>query len=247
MPPATLAKPGRAPDQPLHLGQGIPQPSPMGWRAGGPRGAVRHRSGPGHGRRGRPQDRRHGDDRRRDRADQRRGGRLQRRRQQGLPDRRGLPRAAQRGRRRDRAGRAADRSHHPGPGRRRVVAATAHTGPVTFVDGHARTIICSDGLTGVLAIDQLRKCCRPSDLDELVQGLLAVVYDAGAPDNVSIIAADLHARFVVDAGAMVACYRRAGRRTDSMLVSRGARMATPIWKACQGPTWSWSTSSRLLR
>jgi PPM family protein phosphatase len=66
-----------------------------------------------------------------------------------------------------------------------------HTRPVPVVGDLARILICSDGLSGVLTVDQLRKLCRQPDLDELVRGLLAAVYDAGAPDNVSIIAADL--------------------------------------------------------
>jgi hypothetical protein len=38
----------------------------------------------------------------------------------------------------------------------------------------------------------LRKLCRHPGLDELVWELLEEVFDAGAPDNHSIIAADLH-------------------------------------------------------
>ena len=67
-----------------------------------------------------------------------------------------------------------------------------HTRPVPVVGEKARILICSDGLSGVLPLNQLRKLCRQPDLDELVRGLLEAAFDAGAPDNVSIIAADLY-------------------------------------------------------
>lgn len=55
-----------------------------------------------------------------------------------------------------------------------------------------RYLICSDGLSGVLSPDRIREVLNGTgDLDRAVETLVEETYAAGAPDNVTVIAADL--------------------------------------------------------
>ncbi|ONI84540.1 hypothetical protein ALI22I_28720 [Saccharothrix sp. ALI-22-I] len=57
-----------------------------------------------------------------------------------------------------------------------------------------RFLLCTDGVTSVLDAAAFRKLCRADELDELVIGLRDAVYEAGADDNLSIIAIDVPGR-----------------------------------------------------
>jgi PPM family protein phosphatase len=55
-----------------------------------------------------------------------------------------------------------------------------------------RLLLCSDGLTNVLADDEIRRISRaPNDPKRAVQQLLRRTRDEGAPDNVTAVLADL--------------------------------------------------------
>jgi serine/threonine protein phosphatase PrpC len=55
-----------------------------------------------------------------------------------------------------------------------------------------RYLICSDGLSGVLNHDVIRHVLTgTSDLDLALEALTRLTYEAGAPDNVTMIAADV--------------------------------------------------------
>jgi len=55
-----------------------------------------------------------------------------------------------------------------------------------------RYLICSDGLSGVLSTDVIRDVfTEVSDPNQLVETLTQLTYEAGAPDNVTIVAMDL--------------------------------------------------------
>jgi serine/threonine protein phosphatase PrpC len=55
----------------------------------------------------------------------------------------------------------------------------------------ARFLICTDGVTSVLDRAGFRDLCRRGELDDLVTGLRDAVYEAGAEDNLSLIAVDV--------------------------------------------------------
>ncbi|MEV6103267.1 MerR family transcriptional regulator [Streptomyces sp. NPDC051940] len=55
-----------------------------------------------------------------------------------------------------------------------------------------RYLLCSDGLSAVVAEEPLRAVlCGPGGPQELLEGLLALAYGAGAPDNVACVVAEV--------------------------------------------------------
>jgi protein phosphatase len=58
-----------------------------------------------------------------------------------------------------------------------------------------RMLLCSDGVTGPVEEPLLRRLCREPELGRLVVGLRDAAYDAGAPDNLSIVALDIDPTF----------------------------------------------------
>jgi protein phosphatase len=55
-----------------------------------------------------------------------------------------------------------------------------------------RYLLCSDGLSGVISADAIQDVlARVDDLDEVVTTLVRLAHEAGAPDNVTVIAVDL--------------------------------------------------------
>lgn len=62
---------------------------------------------------------------------------------------------------------------------------------VYAVDPLDRFLLCSDGLSGVLDEKEIKAGIRISDRDEAVAHLIDQVYAAGAPDNVTVIIADV--------------------------------------------------------
>jgi protein phosphatase len=54
-----------------------------------------------------------------------------------------------------------------------------------------RYLICSDGLSGVLGADTIRVLLNVDDIDQAVEVLVRKTHEAGAPDNVTVIAVDL--------------------------------------------------------
>lgn len=54
-----------------------------------------------------------------------------------------------------------------------------------------RYLVCSDGLTDYVAIDDVTSALDIDDLDEAAEKLVDLALDAGAPDNVTVVLADL--------------------------------------------------------
>ena len=54
-----------------------------------------------------------------------------------------------------------------------------------------RLLLCSDGLSNVLSDQQLLEICRHGGLEECCRQLMARTLEAGAPDNVTIVMAQL--------------------------------------------------------
>lgn len=54
-----------------------------------------------------------------------------------------------------------------------------------------RYLLCSDGLSGVISADQIRLGLAAEAPDDAVNTLVALAHDAGAPDNVTVIVADV--------------------------------------------------------
>lgn len=54
-----------------------------------------------------------------------------------------------------------------------------------------RFLLCSDGLSGVISMEQLRLGLAAEDPADAVNALVAMAHDAGAPDNVTAIVADV--------------------------------------------------------
>lgn len=54
-----------------------------------------------------------------------------------------------------------------------------------------RLLLCSDGLTNVLSDQQLLELCRGESLEECCRRMLACTLESGAPDNVTVIMAQL--------------------------------------------------------
>jgi serine/threonine protein phosphatase PrpC len=54
-----------------------------------------------------------------------------------------------------------------------------------------RFLLCSDGLSGVLTEKEIKIGLKKSDKDEAVKFLVDATYVNGAPDNVTVIIADI--------------------------------------------------------
>lgn len=68
---------------------------------------------------------------------------------------------------------------------------TPHVVEVPYQDAHTRFLLCTDGISGVIEPALVRKLCRPRRLDRVVLGLAEAAHEAGAPDNLSIVAVDV--------------------------------------------------------
>jgi type VI secretion system protein ImpM len=53
-----------------------------------------------------------------------------------------------------------------------------------------RFLLCSDGLTRVVAADVITNWMKHPDIEEAVKGLIQATLDAGAPDNVTVVIAE---------------------------------------------------------
>jgi serine/threonine protein phosphatase PrpC len=54
-----------------------------------------------------------------------------------------------------------------------------------------RYLLCSDGLSGVLTEKEIKVGLKKSDRDEAVKFLVDATYINGAPDNVTVLIADI--------------------------------------------------------
>jgi PPM family protein phosphatase len=54
-----------------------------------------------------------------------------------------------------------------------------------------RYLLCSDGLSGVLTDKEIKIGLKKSDKDEAVKFLVDATYVNGAPDNVTVLIADI--------------------------------------------------------
>jgi serine/threonine protein phosphatase PrpC len=54
-----------------------------------------------------------------------------------------------------------------------------------------RYLLCSDGLSGVLTEKEIKVGLKKSDKDEAVKFLIDATYVNGAPDNVTVLIADI--------------------------------------------------------
>ena len=54
-----------------------------------------------------------------------------------------------------------------------------------------RFLLCSDGLSSVLTTKEIKSLLKKSDRDEAVKALIDATYINGAPDNVTVIIADI--------------------------------------------------------
>jgi serine/threonine protein phosphatase PrpC len=54
-----------------------------------------------------------------------------------------------------------------------------------------RYLLCSDGLSGVLTEKEIKIGLKKSDKDEAVKFLVDATYVNGAPDNVTVLIADI--------------------------------------------------------
>jgi serine/threonine protein phosphatase PrpC len=68
-----------------------------------------------------------------------------------------------------------------------------HVVEVTPTAAPSRFLICSDGVTSMIELAKFRDLCREIELHDLVTGLRDAVYEAGATDNLSIVAVDVPA------------------------------------------------------
>ena len=59
------------------------------------------------------------------------------------------------------------------------------------VNPQDRFLLCSDGLSGILSPREIKAGMKIEDRDQAVAQLMDVVFSAGAPDNVTIIIADI--------------------------------------------------------
>lgn len=66
-----------------------------------------------------------------------------------------------------------------------------HIVEVPLTGEASRFLLCTDGVTSVLDPACFRRLCRSPELAALVAGLRDAVYQAGAEDNLSIVAVDL--------------------------------------------------------
>jgi serine/threonine protein phosphatase PrpC len=54
-----------------------------------------------------------------------------------------------------------------------------------------RYLICSDGLSGFVGPDAIRDVLADGDIDQVPDSMVRLAYEAGAPDNVTVIAVDV--------------------------------------------------------
>jgi serine/threonine protein phosphatase PrpC len=70
----------------------------------------------------------------------------------------------------------------------------AHVGAVPLPPGRTtRLLLSTDGVWGPVGEPALRRLCREPDLGTLVVSLRDAVYEAGAPDNLTVVALDVTA------------------------------------------------------
>lgn len=56
-----------------------------------------------------------------------------------------------------------------------------------------RFLLCSDGLTRVVPEAEIRNWMQSPDIHTAVDGLIQATLKAGAPDNVTVLIAEVHA------------------------------------------------------
>jgi serine/threonine protein phosphatase PrpC len=56
-----------------------------------------------------------------------------------------------------------------------------------------RFLLCSDGLTRTVSDADIEDCMKTEDIQEAVQGLISATLTAGAPDNVTVLIAEVYA------------------------------------------------------
>lgn len=66
-----------------------------------------------------------------------------------------------------------------------------HVEAVPGGEGDLRLLLCTDGLTGVVGRDELRRACREADAPTVTRLLFDAAHHAGAPDNVSVVVVDV--------------------------------------------------------
>jgi serine/threonine protein phosphatase PrpC len=54
-----------------------------------------------------------------------------------------------------------------------------------------RYLLCSDGLSSVLTEKEIKSLLKKSDRSDALKGLIDATYINGAPDNVTVIVADI--------------------------------------------------------
>jgi len=59
------------------------------------------------------------------------------------------------------------------------------------VNSKDRFLLCSDGLSGVLTEKEIKSLLKKSDREEAVEALIEATYINGAPDNVTVVVADV--------------------------------------------------------
>jgi serine/threonine protein phosphatase PrpC len=59
------------------------------------------------------------------------------------------------------------------------------------VNSKDRFLLCSDGLSSVLTEKEIKSLLKKSDRDEAVKALVEATYVNGAPDNVTVVVADV--------------------------------------------------------
>jgi serine/threonine protein phosphatase PrpC len=59
------------------------------------------------------------------------------------------------------------------------------------VEEKDRYLLCSDGLTGVLSEKEIKSLIKGKDRDEAISALIDATYINGAPDNVTVVIADV--------------------------------------------------------
>ena len=65
--------------------------------------------------------------------------------------------------------------------------------PLLILDGkiNDRYLLCSDGLSSVLSDKEIKSLIKAKDRQQAVDALIDATYINGAPDNVTVIIADL--------------------------------------------------------
>jgi serine/threonine protein phosphatase PrpC len=59
------------------------------------------------------------------------------------------------------------------------------------VNSKDRFLLCSDGLSSVLTEKEIKSLLKKSNRDEAVEALVEATYVNGAPDNVTVVVADV--------------------------------------------------------